>query len=175
MKELPQARLKELCTYIPETGIFTYNHTNKAKGQVAGREAGGLTSGRVTYKAIKIDGITYKSHRLAFLYIEGDLPDIVDHKDGDTINNIFTNLRKASVMTNRWNSKLPSTNSSGVKGVCLKHNGWSCRVQANGKVHSKFFYCNIDNEKEREEVLALAADYVKVLRTTLHGEFTNHG
>lgn len=43
---------------------------------------------------------------------------IIDHKDGHGLNNRKSNLRIASILQNRANSKTPSTNKSGFKGVC---------------------------------------------------------
>ena len=41
----------------------------------------------------------------------------VDHIDGDGLNNLRSNLRLCSDKENARNSKLPSTNTSGFKGV----------------------------------------------------------
>jgi hypothetical protein len=54
----------------------------------------------------------------------------VDHKDGDTLNNRWGNLRLATNGENLCNAKLRSDNSTGVKGVCLVVKGNYRRFRA---------------------------------------------
>jgi hypothetical protein len=49
---------------------------------------------------------------------------IVDHKDGDTLNNTRGNLRVCGHSENNMNKRLAKNNTSGVRGVC-----WSKRFQ----------------------------------------------
>ncbi len=51
---------------------------------------------------------------------------MVDHKDGDPLNNRKTNLRKATPAQNAGNTKLLRNNKSGYKGVFWdkKYNRW---------------------------------------------------
>lgn len=130
---LTQERLKELLHYNPDTGIFTWAlPTNKKfkPGQIAGcLNAGG-------YFCIGMDGKNYLSHRLAWLYVYGKWPNNeIDHKDGNTKNNIFKNLRDATKNINQQNQRKPrKDNTSGFLGVtwCKKHNAWIARIGING-------------------------------------------
>lgn len=59
----------------------------------------------------------------------------VDHKDGDTLNNVRSNLRLALHSDNMRNKKLPTTNTSGYKGVTRIHrrNPWVASIGFNGR------------------------------------------
>lgn len=60
---------------------------------------------------------SFKLHRVVFLYHNGYLPEVVDHKDNDTNNNRITNLRAATNKNNIYNMYVPKHNTSGYKGV----------------------------------------------------------
>ena len=42
----------------------------------------------------------YRAHRLAFLYMKGYIPKLIDHKDRNGLNNKWNNLREANKSTN---------------------------------------------------------------------------
>lgn len=58
----------------------------------------------------------------------------VDHINGDKTNNKIENLRWATVSENAANSKIQSTNTSGVKGVhwFKRTSKWCVHIQING-------------------------------------------
>lgn len=136
---LTQEYLRERLNYDPETGTFTWlsrrikklyaSHYKIWNTRYAGTSAG--SAGHVNrYLEIKIDYRTYKAHRLAFLYMTGKLPPAnmsVDHRDGNGLNNRWTNLRLATCSQNCGNARIPKNNTSGFKGVsyvkatCLYH------------------------------------------------------
>jgi hypothetical protein len=143
---LTQERLKELLDYDPETGHFTWrmNRYNGTGGlrSTAGSRAGaaghctrrdGLTPRLQVYWFITIEGRLYRAHRLAFLYMLGRWPSSeVDHKDGDSINNRWANLREATSGQNSANSKRRRDNKSGFKGVSRARNGrWRADIRVN--------------------------------------------
>ena len=115
-KKLPPFKLiKELLNYNIITGVFTWKikKSNKKAGSIAGR----VTNKGYVY--ITIDGKGYAAHRLAWLLVttKDPHPYEVDHKDGDTGNNAFHNLRKATIQQNSSNRKIGSNNSSGHKSI----------------------------------------------------------
>jgi hypothetical protein len=57
-------------------------------------------------RVISIDGKTYRCNKLAFLYMTGKFPDKeVDHKDGNTRNEKWENLREATRSQNTTNQR----------------------------------------------------------------------
>ena len=95
---LTQDRLKELLEYQPETGLFLWRKTGTGRRR---KEAGNASR---EYLRIQIDGKLYYAHRLAFLYMTGWMPEFVDHKDGDTLNCRWDNLRESTTSENGKNT-----------------------------------------------------------------------
>lgn len=139
---LTKERLKVLLKYDWKTGIFTWllGRGNTAhKGDVAGTVA---TLGGKNYILMSVDGKRYLAHRLAFLYITGQFPpSMVDHDDGDGLNNAFLNLRYATAKTNMLNCRLYKNNTSGITGVKfnINENRWVGDITKDGNRHTKLF------------------------------------
>lgn len=91
-------------------------------------KAGTIDGGGYWQTGIK--GRYFKNHRLIFLMHHGYLPDVIDHVDGDKTNNKIENLRAATRSENNCNTKIPSNNTSGVKGVSwvTKFKKWRVRI-----------------------------------------------
>lgn len=117
MSSLCVNELKENLDYNPDTGLFVRriaksNHPKAQVGQVAGWKT------KNGYINISIGNKNYSAHRLAWLYVRGELPDTgVDHKDLDKTNNRISNLRLADKSQNACNTNLIDRNTSGTKGV----------------------------------------------------------
>ena len=62
----------------------------------------------------------FTGHRVAWFLYYGTWPTLVDHIDGDKLNNKITNLRDTSPTMNAYNSATRSDCSSGVTGVSYK-------------------------------------------------------
>lgn len=132
--KLTQDRLKELIDYNPETGIFLWkvDRTNKTKkGMFAGR-----LNKKSGYWQIGIDSNNYYAHRLAFLFIDGYLPENgLDHIDRDKLNNKWNNLRETSTICNMRNRNIFKNNKSGITGIHWHKstNKWYSKITALGK------------------------------------------
>lgn len=115
--ELNQDLLRSILDYNPDTGVFTWK-VNRPRVR-AGDEAGCEVRYRNTlYRKIRIWGKNYMVHRLAFLWMTGVWPpEEVDHKDRNTLNNVWANLRHASKSENQRNRSVRVDSSTGVKGV----------------------------------------------------------
>jgi hypothetical protein len=109
-------RLREVLAYDANTGVFSW------KLQLSNRTKVGKPAGSIKpdgYVCIDVDGKRYKAHRLAWLYVYGDTDLEIDHINGIPGDNRITNLRPVTHQQNLWNSKKPTHNTSGYKGVHL--------------------------------------------------------
>lgn len=144
--ELTQKILHEAIDYNKETGLFTWKVDRplehfKSKGahnvylsRFAGKAAGYAskygTKG-LYYLQIRISGKLFLGHRLAWFYINGVWPEkLLDHEDGNGLNNKYENLRDATPVSNGRNCGLSSNNKSGVNGVYW--NKANCKWVAEG-------------------------------------------
>ena len=62
---------------------------------------------------------------------------VVDHIDGNTLNNCMANLRECSIAENVRNQKIRSTNTTGFKGVSYykNRNMYAARIMLNYRAH----------------------------------------
>jgi hypothetical protein len=129
-----------------------------------GSQAG--TVNMTGYRVITINGKKIHAHRLIWLWHGNKLPEQLDHINGNPLDNRIENLRAATYVTNAYNSKLKSDNTSGVKGVswCNTFNKWVVQIFHDKKKVSGRF-------KTFEE----AKEFVQNKRKELHGEFANEG
>lgn len=159
---LTQERLKELLHYDPTTGIFTWITSRGAAK--AGSKAG--HAGALGYISIRIDGVLYQAHRLAWIWVKGVFPENgIDHRDLDGFNNRFDNLREATQTQNNANHPIRKDNRSGAKGVSF-HSGegkWRARVHKDGReVHLGWFSQFSDAVDARAKAAAEAyGDFVR--------------
>lgn len=88
--------------------------------------------GKHTFYALR-DG--QKMHRLLAAVPDGQ---VVDHKDGDGLNNRRENLRICNTIHNTWNQRLRRDNLSGFKGVQFHRTTgkWRARIRVLGKLIS---------------------------------------
>jgi hypothetical protein len=157
---LSQDELKKQVKYDPETGIFTWEVNKNGIAQI-GIVAGGLQTNGYIY--IKIDSRLYKAHRLAFLYMTGEIPKYVDHIDMIKSNNKFSNLRPATKSENNRNRIVRKDNKTGFKGVSFHKaaNKFIARCTTlSGRIHLGVF-----------DTAELASKAYKAFAKVHHGEF----
>lgn len=157
-------RLTEVLDYDPVTGIFTW------KLAIGRRVRRGAVAGSFTndYIRIVIDGKKYRANRLAWFYVKGEWPvEMIDHENGNTIDNRIDNLRAATRSQNNHNRRLNQNSTTGIKGVIYseKTGQYTARVMRN----------KIEHRRGPFDSLSEATTAVKLLRESLHGDFVNHG
>jgi hypothetical protein len=52
---------------------------------------------------IRLEGIGYLAHRLAWVYMTGEQPDVIDHINRERDDNRFSNLRNGTFKDNSTN------------------------------------------------------------------------
>lgn len=114
--------------------LFSNSNRNKV-----GDEAGSLLSNG--YLHIRIDGRSYRNHRIVWEMHNGDIPAgfEIDHVNGIRHDNRIENLRLVSRSDNMKNRKMSSNNSSGFCGIFWSRTGkhWVASIYDNGIRYQK--------------------------------------
>jgi hypothetical protein len=160
---LPLRRLRETLNYDPATGLFTWAIRASTRIRPGGAAGGISPKG---YIIIRIDGLRYRAHRLAWLYTSGDDPGAqqIDHVNGKRSDNRIANLRLANLSQQMHNKGIHSNNTSGVRGVTWykRDRKW----QASIMLESQLVYLGRFDTLEEAKAVRLAAEH------KMHGEFS---
>ena len=106
---ITKADLLEDFEYNPITGLFV-RKTSKGKWK-SGEIAGGIDVHG--YVKIRVKNSKYAAHRLAFLYMTGEVPNMIDHINRIKSDNRWENLRACDASENAANRSVHSNNSLG--------------------------------------------------------------
>lgn len=161
--ELTQERLTELLEYDTTTGVFTWKRPCGRPSRTLGAGVKEKTYG---YILIGIDGLMYRAHRLAWLYVHGDFPARhIDHINGVRDDNRISNLREATESQNACNRA--GTSKTGYKGVYLHRRSgrWYAMLQWKKK---KYYLGYFDTPEAAAEAYKAAAE-------STFGEFATPG
>lgn len=125
--DITAKELRKLLHYDPATGIFRWKVTRRGRyarpGVIAGNENDG-------YWYVGINGRRYLASRIAWLYMKGRWPkSLIDHKNNNSLDNKFKNLRPASNAQNLCNSRPRSA----LKGTSAHRNSWVAQISTGGK------------------------------------------
>ena len=124
------------------------------------------------------NGKTLHIHRAIWQMVNGEIPIgfVIDHIDGNPLNNSLENLRCIRTATNSRNKSKNKRNSSGVTGVRFKDNGFEARVVVNDKSIFKRFGCR---KYGYEEAFRLACEWrseqIRLLNEQGAGYTERHG
>lgn len=79
------------------------------------------------YRVSSSETVRVLMHRQILNLMDEDL--LVDHRNGDTLDNQRSNLRQATHSQNGQNRKINRSHALGLKGVSRKGNAWSARIR----------------------------------------------
>lgn len=129
MTALTQNRVRELLDYDPETGVFRWR-SNRGGSARAGSIAGSIRP-KFGYVDVCVGREKWLGHRLAWLYVYGEIPGTIDHINGVTSDNRIANLRCCTQAENTYNTRLRKNNTSGFKGVsfCSMTKRWAAQIR----------------------------------------------
>jgi hypothetical protein len=117
--------------YNPETGLFFRKKKTSNNACVTKPSGWDNKSG---YIKLCINNKQQFAHRMAWLYVYGELPDKdVDHINGNRSDNRICNLRITNRSENMQNTEKFKTNTSGFKGVTWlkKEKKWLAQITKN--------------------------------------------
>ena len=119
---------------------------------------GTLYANRTDYS--KNNQVTVAMHRIIMSQPKGLM---IDHQDGNGLNNRRNNLRLATSSQNNCNSRIRIDNTSGLKGIFLvkKTGKWRARITVNKKENHLGYFLS---KKEAYAAYCAASD-------KYHGEF----
>lgn len=131
---LTQRRLREVLLYSQESGEFKWISPSSLAlrpGQVAGTAHGGND-----YVRLMVDGVRYKAHRLAWLYVHGQWPKHeIDHINGIKSDNRIANLRDVPKNINQQNHrKANAGNPTRLIGAVRHGKGFTASIRVEGRL-----------------------------------------
>lgn len=168
MHKNTQEYFKSLLQYDQVTGVFNWKarppinrSNNMFNALFAGSRAGSVSRSKrskTSYIVIKIEGKTYKAHRIAFIIMTGSAPEQVDHIDHNGMNNAWENLRASDSKDNSRNLPKQVSNKSGYIGVNWHKSAkkWQARaVDKNG------FRVDLGRYSDINDAIHVRAEYEK--------------
>lgn len=142
--------LREHMAYVPEVGAFMWKV--RGPGRTVGKLLGSINS--LGYVTIKVHGVVYYAHRLAWFYVHGEWPQkAIDHIDSVKTNNSIGNLRDATAAQNA--ARRPSTRTlAPSRGVFPHGAGFVARIHHAGKRHYLGYFPTANAAKAAYEAKA---------------------
>ena len=154
------AVIKSKLRYDKDTGAFAWT---QSRGSVKAGDFAESVNSR-GYARVKVDGVHYLAHRLAWAFVYGEFPKSdIDHANGIKTDNRIGNLRLATRSENQCNRGRHANNKSGFKGVNWNPSTkkWAARCMVNGKrKHIGYF----------DDAASAAVAYQQVA-VSMHGAF----
>lgn len=157
--------LLEILDYSPETGDLRWKKRISTRGLI-GSVAGNCLIPNGYYK-IQLMGRSYRTHRIIWFYVNGvEASGMIDHINGNPLDNRIENLRISTNSQNKMNSRMPKNNTSGVKGVLWvpSKQRWRTVAVKDGKT---YYFGSFKQLEDAKEAIIKG-------RAELHGEFAKH-
>lgn len=128
---MDQAELMTLVSYDPDIGEF--RRLRSCGRWMAGDVAGSERADGYTF--VVLNGRRYRAHHLAWLYVHGVMPAVIDHVNRDPSDNRISNLRLATLSENQQNRKQARNNSSGFRGASFNRQKgkWLSQINSKGR------------------------------------------
>lgn len=115
----------------------------------AGEEALATVSPR-GYRRGTINGAKVLAHRIIWLIVYGEWPEVIDHINGNRLDNRIINLRNSTPSGNMHNKRMSINNTSGCTGVSYnKSRGkWKAYIYHDGDNHWLGYFGKFEDAKK---------------------------
>lgn len=164
---LTRDELKSFLDYDGETGVFTWKSREPKNERTvkiwntrfAGKLAGHLSRG---YIHIRLLGLLYPAHRLAWLYVYGEHPaGIIDHISHVSTDNRIGNLRDVDAEENAHNRNMHRNCQTGVQGVRFneRYGQWTAGIWSKGRNYYLGRFRAFDDAVEARKAAELKFGY----------------
>lgn len=160
-KALTPDQVRQVLHYSPEKGEFRWRE-RRGGTALAGSIAGTLNN--TGYRVITVFGCRIIASHLAFFIMLGEWPkDEVDHKNMDTSDDSWMNLREATSSQNKCNRRRRSDSMFRAKGVDFRSDigRWRAQIRIKGRSIHLGHFQDIDSAAKAYEEAA----------SKYHGEF----
>ena len=157
---MTQEELKKYLYYDMQSGNFYWLLSNGNRGKVGDIAGSKTIHGYIT---IRVNGERHYAHRLVWMYLYGEFPKMIDHINGNGLDNRISNLRACTQVYNMKNVSKLASNKSGYKGVSWAKNNkkWVVYARHDSKHYNLGYYDDIE----------LAAEVYKQFALKHHKEF----
>ena len=150
LKLPPLEILNWMFRYDSESGKLYKVRESSGKLCNPEREIAAVDNGYLQVGITDSNGLTknFKVHQIIFYMHTGIEPlQVIDHHDGDKLNNRFDNLRLTTEVCNNRNHKMQRNNKSGYVGVSWYNrvNKWCAQIKIDGK-HKHIGYYDTKEE-----------------------------
>lgn len=118
---------------------------------------------------------TLKAHRVVWMITNGDIPEhfVIDHIDGNPLNNKLENLRLVSQKTNARNKRITRVSDTGLVGICKERGNYKVSISIDSNCRKlKSFSINKYGE-EKALYLAVKCRYDFLTKTKEGSEYSN--
>jgi hypothetical protein len=158
-KILTADKVRQLLDYSPETGELRWKtrtpdmieggiHSAERKCRSFNSRFAGNIAGTVdgtNHIQIRIFGQSEMAHRLAYVIMTGEWPPKdIDHKNIESMENSWKNLRLATRSQNGSNRKAIRNNKLGIKGVYKKKNRFIASIRVDYKLKNLGSFKTVD-------------------------------
>jgi hypothetical protein len=171
--------LHEIFKYESQTGLLSWRFRDKdladklgmtQRGlkqfntRYAGKKAGSRHSAGYLHLNINIKLNRYSGlvHRIIWVMEFKEVPDTIDHIDGDKLNNKIVNLRNVCTRDNSFNCKTRNDSSSGVTGVSYRkqRSKWRAYCFIGGKQFTLGHYVTFAEAIEARKNWEISSGYL---------------